>query len=321
MTEVAVEAADGKAEQVHQDMRDEILAALRQPQPELPSKYFYDDRGARLFERICTLPEYYPTRAELAILEAYAADIAAELGPGCEIVEPGSGEGVKIRRLLSALDRPSVYRPIDVAGAQLDEAAATLRAEYPRLTVTPVHADFTRPLDLPPAQGRRVFFFPGSTIGNFLPEEAIGLLRQWHAVAGTQGRLLIGVDLRKDPETLRAAYNDAAGVTAEFNRNILRHINRALGADFVPEQWQHEATYDERSGRVEMWLQALRDQRVQLPPDAPLDFRAGQRIRTEYSCKYAIEEFEQLAGRAGWGPICAWTDPDALFSLQLFRAA
>ncbi|MEN8718811.1 MAG: L-histidine N(alpha)-methyltransferase, partial [Oceanococcaceae bacterium] len=202
-------------------LREEIVRGLNGSPPALPSRLFYDDRGARLFERICTLPEYYPTRCELEILARALPEIAANLGPGCEVIEPGSGEGIKTRRLLAALDAPRLYQPLDVAAEQLREAAARLRTHFPALTVVPVVADFTKPLHLPAAVGRRVFFFPGSTIGNFPPQMAEELLASWHADAGPEGQLLIGVDLRKDPQVLHAAYNDAAGVTAAFNRNIL----------------------------------------------------------------------------------------------------
>lgn len=301
-------------------LRDEVRHSLQQQPSWLSSRFFYDARGARLFERICTLPEYYPTRCELEILQEHLPAIAKELGSACEIIEPGSGEGIKTRRLLEALDRPCAYRPIDVAEDQLAEASTRLRARFPELLVQPVHGDFTQDLTLPACEGRRVFYFPGSTIGNFPPEQAQELLARWRRHAGPDGALLIGVDLRKDPALLRAAYNDAAGVTAAFNQNILRHLNRVIGSDFVPDHWAHEAPYNEETGQVQMWLRAQGAQRVNLGDGSVHAFADGEAIRTEYSCKYSVEEFQALASRAGWRPSAVWMDRNAWFSVQLYLA-
>lgn len=301
-------------------LRDEVRQTLQQSPPWLSSRFFYDAEGARLFEQICTLPEYYPTRCELEILQQYLPEIARRLGPDCEIIEPGSGEGIKTLRLLEALERPALYRPIDVAREQLLEACERLRARFPQLAVEPMHADFTAGMPFPPASGRRVFYFPGSTIGNFPRAQAQSLLAHWRQHAGADGALLIGVDLRKDPQRLRAAYNDAAGVTAAFNRNMLQHLNRVLGSNFVPESWEHEAPYDEASGQVQMWLRAQGVQRVDLGDGTTLTFADGERIRTEYSCKYAVEEFQQTAIAAGWQPEAVWLDRQDWFSVQLLRA-
>lgn len=298
-----------------------IVRGLQAEPPRLASKYFYDARGARLFERICTLPEYYPTRCELEILEGQAMDMAAELGAGIEVVEPGSGEGVKIRHLLRALDAPHSYRPMDVAAEQLHEAAKTLAADFPNLRINPVVGDFTAALNLQPVHHPRLFFFPGSTIGNFPPLQAQALLKRWADMAGTQGYLLIGVDLRKDPNVLHAAYNDSQGITAAFNRNILAHVNRLTGADFVPESWEHEAFYLPEEGQIQMWLRSASAQQVRFPGHAPLTFTAGQGIRTEYSCKYDVAEFSRLAEGANWQLQKVWTDSQDYFSLQLYRRA
>jgi dimethylhistidine N-methyltransferase len=303
------------------DLISEVLQGLSAQPPRLASKYFYDAKGARLFEQICTLPEYYPTRCELEILRDQAADMAAELGAGVEVVEPGSGEGVKIRHLLRALDAPHSYRPMDVAAEQLRLAAARLREDFPTLVVNPVVGDFTAALNLQPVAHPRLFFFPGSTIGNFPPLQAQALLKRWAQMAGRQGYLLIGVDLRKNPAILHAAYNDRQGVTAAFNRNILAHVNRLTGADFVPELWEHDAFYLPDEGQIQMWLRASRPQQVQFPGHAPLRFAAGDGIRTEYSCKYDVEEFARLAEGADWQLQKVWTDSQNLFSLQLYRRA
>jgi dimethylhistidine N-methyltransferase len=247
--------------------------------------------------------------------------MAAELGAGVEVVEPGSGEGVKIRHLLRALESPHSYRPMDVAAEQLRGAAATLQAEFPKLRVNPLVGDFTAALNLQPVPHPRLFFFPGSTIGNFPPLQAQALLKRWAAMAGAQGYLLIGVDLRKDPDILHAAYNDSQGVTAAFNRNILVHVNRLTGADFVPDSWEHDAFYLPEEGQIQMWLRAARSQQVRFPGHAPLTFAQGQGIRTEYSCKYDVAEFARLAEGANWQLHKVWTDSQDYFSLQLYRRA
>lgn len=304
-------------------IREEVRQSLRSATPWLSSRFFYDARGARLFEKICTLPEYYPTRCELEILQNHLPQIAAGLGPGVEIVEPGSGEGIKTRCLLEALDAPCIYRPIDVASGQLKQAADRLQARFPRLSVEPVCGDFTQDFPLPKvcAGVRRVFYFPGSTVGNFVAQRAQKLLANWRAQAGHDGLLLIGVDLRKEPALLQAAYDDAQGVTAEFNRNILRHINTRIGSDFQWASWRHEASYDEISGQVQMHLRSACDQYVHLGDGSGIEFAAGDAIRTEYSCKYTVEEFQQLARRAGWRASSVWLDRRRWFSVQLFRAA
>jgi len=300
------------------DLRDEVLRGLEKPAKELPSKLFYDRRGSALFEQICELDEYYLTRTETAILQGNAAEIAARIGERCVLIEYGSGSSSKIRILLDHLYEPLSYIPIDLSEDQLLHSAGTIAAAYPGLKVLPLCADYTRPLVPPALAGivaRRVAFFPGSTIGNFHLGEAEGFLRQVRDLLGREGGLLIGVDLKKDPELLHAAYNDSAGVTAEFNLNILVHINRRFGADFRLDQFTHRARYDQQLGRIEMHLISLTDQWVQLD-DAKILFQAGEPILTEVSYKYDLDQFARLAGQAGFQVTRVWSDPARLFSVQ-----
>lgn len=301
----------------------DVQAGLSAAQKNLPAKYFYDRRGSELFERICELPEYYPTRTEIGLLRRHGRDIAALIGPEAEIVEFGAGALVKIRLLLDALNRPRGFLPIDISGAHLSDAAAELMRDHPGLTVRVVTGDFTSPdLKLPdrlPGAQCRAGFFPGSTIGNFTPEEALGFLRGAARMLGEgdtgASGLLIGVDLVKDPALLHAAYNDAAGVTAAFNRNLLRRINRELGGDFVLERFAHYAFYQPRQQRIEMHLVSLAAQSVRIG-GRRYDFAAGESIHTENSYKYTLSGFHKLAEQAGFRPAAIWTDPDSLFSLH-----
>ena len=300
------------------DLRDEVLRGLAKPAKELPCKLFYDRRGSALFDQICELDEYYLTRTETAIMQQNAADIAALIGERCALIEYGSGSSSKIRILLDQLREPLSYVPIDLSKDQLLPSATAIAAAYPRLKVLPLCADYTQPL-VPPslAEGlaRRVAFFPGSTIGNFHRHEAEEFLRRVRNLVGREGGLLVGVDLKKDPRLLHAAYNDSAGVTAEFNLNILAHINSRFGADFGLDQFAHRAHYVERLGRIEMHLISLADQLVQLD-DARFPFEAGEPILTEVSYKYDLDQFARLAARAGFGVQRVWTDSDRLFSVQ-----
>jgi dimethylhistidine N-methyltransferase len=292
----------------------ELLAGLQSEPRRVSPKWFYDEAGSLLFERICELPEYYPTRTELALLDHHAAEIAALIGPGAEIVEFGAGASRKVRLLLSALPSPRRYIPIDISGEHLVQAAQALRRDHPGLVVEPVVADFTAALTLPPPQGARAGFYPGSSIGNFSPDEAVVLLRRmapW--LAG--GSLLIGVDLVKEPAQLHAAYNDAQGVTAKFNLNLLARANRELGADFGLAQWAHSAFYNPPFARIEMHLVSLCRQQVALCGQR-LDFEEGDSVHTEYSHKYTVPGFQQLARRAGWAPRAVWVDPARRFSLH-----
>lgn len=298
--------------------RADVLAGLALPRKELPCKYFYDEAGSRLFDQICGLDEYYPTRTELAIMQAHAPAMAERLGPGCLLVEYGSGSGVKTRLLLGHLAAPAGYVPLDIACEHLEKSAAALARRFPHIPVYPVCGDFTRPVRLPAMSQRaqrRAIYFPGSTIGNFGPAEAVELLRGMAAQCGPGGGLLIGVDLKKDRSVLEPAYNDARGVTAAFNRNLLARINRELGGDFDPARFRHHAPYNERRGRVEMHLVSAGDQTVHVA-GAELRFAEGESILTECSYKYSPAEFRTLAAKAGWAVREVWTDPRNWFSVQ-----
>lgn len=305
----------------HGDDRDafrrDMIAGLSAPQKRTSPKYFYDERGAALFEEICELAEYYPTRTEIALLSDRAADIARSVGPRAVVIEYGSGATVKVRILLDALAEPVAYVPVDISREQLRATSRALAADYPGLKVVPICADFARPLPLPPELPRanRVAFFPGSTIGNLMPDEAIAFLRAVARTVGRGGSLLIGVDLRKDEAVLTAAYNDARGVTAAFNLNLLVRANRELGADFDVESFRHQAVYVAERGRIEMRLYSRRAQKVRIGGHV-LSFAAGEYILTEVSHKYSVAGFQALAGRAGWQAKSCWTDRRDWFSVH-----
>lgn len=298
--------------------RRDVIAGLSRPRKALDPKYFYDERGCELFEAICSLPEYYPTRTEMAIMEAHGAAMAQRLGRHCALIEYGSGSSRKTRVLVGHLE-PRVYLPIDIAGGQLRSSAVALAAEFPGLHVVAVCADYTRPLVLPELdrmrEERRVIYFPGSTIGNFTVPEAGEFLRGACGLAGAGGAMLVGVDLKKDDGILHAAYNDAQGVTAAFNLNLLARINRELDADFDLSGFRHHAFYDPAAGRIEMHLVAVRDQSVAVG-DHVFRFRSGETIHTENSYKYSIAEFQELARNAGFESAGCWTDPEQLFAVH-----
>jgi dimethylhistidine N-methyltransferase len=296
-----------------------LLHGLSRPQKEIPCKYFYDEEGSRLFEAICELPEYYQTRTETMLLARHAPEIARRIGPQPEIVEFGAGALKKVRLLLDVV-RPRGYTPIDISGDYLMGVTQTLAAEYPGLTLRPLVADFTAALAIPPLPGAhaRAGFFPGGTIGNFRPEAATGLLRRMRASLNGGG-LLIGVDLVKDPARLHAAYNDAAGVTAAFNKNLLARANRELGADFVPDAFAHYAPYNPTARRVEMYLVSQTRQSVTLR-GRRFDFAAGEAVHTEDSHKYTPDSFADLASAAGWRLAAQWRDADDLFMLAWLEA-
>ncbi len=300
------------------DDTEKILAGLTAPRKRLAPKYFYDEAGSRLFDKICELPEYYLTRTEYAIMDRHLDEMAGLIGPGAAVIEFGSGSSRKIRQLLDRLDEPLAYVPVDISEDYLSRMAGALARDYPDLQILPVSADFTRPFDLPSftvSPKRNLVFFPGSTIGNFEREQARSLLEVMRHEAGPGGALLIGVDLTKDPAVIRAAYNDSAGVTAAFNLNVLRRLNAELGANFDLASFRHEAVYDESENRIEMRLVSVRDQRVTIARRA-IDFRAGEYIITEHSHKYSQDDFETLATSAGLEPFRAWNDPRELFSVQ-----
>lgn len=302
------------------DFGRSVLAGLAGTPKTLESKYFYDTRGSQLFDRITELEEYYPTRAESALLAEHAREIAAFVGPQAVLVEFGSGASVKTRILLDALTDLRAYVPIDISGDHLKAAATGLAADY-RVPVVPLHADYTAALALPAAvpEGRRVGFFPGSTIGNFDPAEASAFLARVRRLLSPQGRFLVGADLRKDKARLLAAYNDREGVTAEFNLNLLRRINRELGGDFDPSAFRHEARFNQAESRIEMHLVSLRDQQASVA-GRRFDFAVGESIHTENSYKYTAESFAGLAACGGWHSEAEWRDPDGLFSLYGLKA-
>lgn len=305
------------------DVRDEILAGLRAPHKTLPSKYFYDARGSELFDQICELPEYYPTRTELGIMETHLPEMADALGPRLLLMEPGSGSSLKTRLLLEALRKPVAYVPVDISRSHLVTAADQLNQRYPELEVLPVCADFSQPFDLPRprrAVGHVAVYFPGSTIGNFEPVAAVRLLKQLRSQAGDDSALLIGVDLRKDIRVLEAAYNDSAGVTAAFNLNILQRINEEMDGDFDLSRFRHHAPFNTRESRVEMHLVSTADQIVHIGSER-FSFREGEHVVTEYSYKYTLESFSQLAARAGYSVDQVWMDDRHWFSVQYLTAA
>lgn len=302
------------------DFRAEVLAGLRTRPRSLPCKYLYDGRGSRLFDRICELPEYYPTRTEIGILSTHQSAIARRCGGECLLVELGSGSGTKTRLLLDALDRPAGYVPIDISRSHLLQSAAAIAEEYPRLPILPVCADYAQPLRVPKPDRpvrRTLVFFPGSTIGNFEPAAATRFLSRVAAWCHRGDQLLIGVDLEKDRRVLEAAYNDASGVTAAFNLNLLTRANEELGADFALDRFRHEAIYNAAEKRVEMHLVSTCAQDVRIGTER-FSFQEGGRIVTEYSYKYPPEEFERLAHSAGWTTLDRWMDPRGWFGVFMF---
>ena len=293
-----------------------MIAGLSLPQKALPPKYFYDAAGSRLFERICRLPEYYVTRAELALTRANIGAIARFAGRGCELVEYGSGESLKTRLLIRAL-RPAAYLPVDISQPALEKARKQLAKDFRWLKVVPVPSDFSRPIELPRARAPRVVYFPGSTIGNLDPEEAHAFLAMTRDQAS---RMLVGVDLKKDANVLHAAYNDSRGVTAAFNLNILARINRELGADFDLRKFSHYAFYNAAAGRIEMHLVSLARQSVRVARHHRFRFERGESIHTENSYKYSVEGFRALAARAGYSGKKVWSDRKGLFALHGLKA-
>jgi len=299
----------------------DVLAGLTARPKRLSPKYFYDEAGSRLFEQITELPEYYPTRCEIAILRAHSAEIANFTGPQGALVEFGSGSTRKVRILLAAAPLLAAYVPVDISSEMLAQEAAELRRDYPQLAVIPVEADFTQPFRLPHAIMKlpRTGFFPGSTIGNFEPHDAAAFLRHAGRMLGRNATLIIGVDLIKAPNILNAAYDDAAGVTAKFNMNVLARINRELGGDFDLDAFSHEAFYNSERRRIEMHLASRKRQKVKVA-GRTIEFRAGETIHTENSYKYTIDSFRALARGSGWIPASLWTDPQGFFSVHALTA-
>ena len=296
-------------------MSSEVLEGLSQRQKTLPCKYFYDQRGSQLFDAICELPEYYLTRTELGIMETHLPAMAAALGKRLLLVEPGSGSSLKTRLLLERLADPVAYVPVDISREHLLVAADRLNRLYPRLEVLPVCADFNQAFAVPVPRheaARTAVYFPGSTLGNFSPTEAVALLRHMRRLAGPGGALLVGFDLRKDSAVLERAYDDAAGITAEFNLNLLARINRELDADFDVTRFSHRAAYNAMDGCIEMHLVSACAQRVQVAGER-FEFRAGEHILSERSYKHTPEGFAGLAGHAGLKIEQQWTDDRRYF--------
>lgn len=302
------------------DFLADVIAGLSSNPRTVPCKYFYDERGAALFQKICELQEYYITRTEIDILDRNRADIASQLGSNIELIGLGTGAGTKTRILIEALKEPAVYIPVDISEKQLRESTALFQKIFPDLEILPVCADYLQPVVLPSPQhkaARNVVYFPGSTIGNFEPNGALEFLRRIANVSSRDGGLLIGVDLKKDQHVLEAAYNDSAGVTAQFNLNLLERINRELGADFDLDQWRHRSNYNSRAGRIEMHLISEIDQFVHLDVQK-FHFRRGEKIITEFSYKYTPEEFSALASKAGFEFVRMWSDDAGLFGIFYF---
>ncbi len=308
--------AGGAAEPDHSEFLLDLKHGLAHQRKSISPKYFYDAAGSVLFDQICKLPEYYPTRTELSILQRHAREIALHLGAHAEILEFGAGSMQKVRVLLDAMDRPARYIPIDISAEHLQASAVKMARAYPHLEVEPLVADYTQDLVLPPdtpPRGRRVGFFPGSTLGNFEPLDALRFMRMC-ARTLQGGALILGADLVKSPDRLHAAYNDAQGVTADFNRNVLVRANRDLGADFQLDQFAHSAFYNAPFQRIEMHLLSTCQQSVRVG-GASFAFAQGETLHTENSYKFTIDGLHQLALRAGFTPGQSWTDPDHQFCL------
>ncbi|MBW4468298.1 MAG: L-histidine N(alpha)-methyltransferase [Pegethrix bostrychoides GSE-TBD4-15B] len=303
------------------DFRSEVLRGLMQPAKSISPKFLYDKQGAELFDEICELEEYYLTRTELSILQAYAPEIAAYLQEAV-LVEFGSGSSQKVRILLDAMPDLLAYVALDISRQHLQESCENLAIAYPHLKTVAICADYMQPLELPniPAlqQRRRVGFFPGSTIGNLEPAEAVQFLKQAAILLGAGGGLLIGVDLQKSPDILEPAYNDAQGISAEFALNVLTRINRELGADFNRDQFEYTAVYNQTAGRIEMYITSLTAQTIHLD-GVKIAFEQGERLRTEYSYKYSVPQFQALAALAGLEAAQVWIDPQQLFSLHYLQ--
>ena len=300
----------------------DALEGLRKTPKQLSPVWFYDEEGSCLFDSICELPEYYLTRTESQIMTEHGAEMARCIGPHAALIEFGSGSSDKTRILLDKLESLACYVPIDISRDYLFETAGLLARDYPALRITPVCADFTQPFDLPvhiAAAHRRVVYFPGSTLGNFETEAAQRVLTTMRTIIGRKGAVLIGIDLRKDPKVLQRAYNDAAGVTAEFNLNALRHINRELGADFDVDAFEHSALWIENQSRIEMHLISTRDQEIHLG-DETVTIQKGEHVRTECCHKYTLEGFATLATSADLAVTHVWTDPERQFSVQMLAA-
>ena len=301
-----------------ESFRRAALDGLAQSQKQISSKFLYDERGSKLFDQICELEEYYPTRTEIGIMKEHVDAMVEAIGPQARLVELGSGSSLKTRILLDHLDDLAVYVPIDISRAHLVQAAEDLATDYPEVPVQPLCADYTSTFDLPepprPA-ARTVVYYPGSTVGNFQPEQALDFLGRIADGLGDNAGLLIGVDLKKDVDVLEAAYNDAAGVTAAFNKNLLRRMNRELDATFDLDRFEHWSFWNEEEGCMESHLRSTTEQTVTVAGE-PFSFEEGETIHTEYSYKYTLDEFADLVGEAGFSVEQVWTDDRSYFSVQ-----
>jgi len=306
---------------LHIETLDEVISGLSNPQKSLPSKLFYDEKGSQLFDEICELEEYYPTRTEIKILSDNIEEIASYIGEECLLVELGSGSSVKIRLLIDHLPTLVAYVPVDISSEHLLKSADNLKADHQQLVVHPLVADYTKDFSLPNiSEPFKTIdaFYPGSTIGNFTHEEARSFLSRIAKTCGKESGLLIGVDLKKDKNILNAAYNDKKNVTAEFNLNVLNHLNNLLGADFNLNKFKHHAFYNEEFGRIEMHLVSNEKQNVQIE-NYSFSFKEDETILTEYSYKYSLEDFEQVASGI-YKVEKVWVDIKKLFSVQFLRA-
>ncbi len=307
-------------DQIDRSFAQDVIEGLSQQPKKLSPKYFYDETGSKLFEQITLLPEYYPTRTELRILRDRGTEIATAIPTNAALVEFGAGATTKVRLLLKQCAFKA-YVPVDISGDFLNGQASALREDFPDLAVYPVTADFTKPFELPPEvkDMPKVGFFPGSTIGNFDPHEACAFLRSARAILGEGATLIVGVDLEKDERVLHDAYNDAAGVTGQFNLNVLARINRELGGNLDLDGFKHRAIYNRERHRIEMHLISRKPQTVRVL-DHTATFRTGETIHTESSYKYSIDRFTDLARSSGWTPRASWTDPDGMFSVHALVA-
>ena len=318
---VSVLALEHEQDSDREAFRGAVLEGLSRTPRAIPARFLYDEAGSALFDAICELPEYYLTRTETEILKRHAADIASRAGPGCALIEFGSGSSVKSRLLLDAMNDLASYSPIDISRDHLDQTARRLRRDYPELAIEPVCADYMTLEALPtiPAEAPRLGFFPGSTIGNLEPHEARAFLRRVRRLLDKKGAMVLGVDLRKDARRLHAAYNDQAGVTAAFTLNLLKRMNRELGATFDLAQFAHDASYNPAEGRIEIYFRSLRRQNVMVA-GRNFAFGEGERVHTEYSYKYDLAGLASLARDGGFALSEVWTDPGELFAVAWLSA-
>jgi dimethylhistidine N-methyltransferase len=311
-----------EVEPLQAEFAEAVLTGLSQPAKHIPCRFLYDARGSELFEDITRLDEYYPTRTEIGLLGTYGQEIANLAGDGCAVVEFGSGSSRKTHILLEHMKAPAAYVPIDIDDAALKEASVRLERQFPDLPIHPVHADFSQDIDLPDEIGDapRLGFFPGSTIGNFNLDVAVDFLARAGALLGEGSGLLIGADLQKDLDVLIPAYDDAKGVTAKFTLNLIHRINRELKGNLEVERFAHKAIYNDEIGRIEIYIESLSDQTVEIM-GRRFSFSEGERVQVEYSHKYTIPQFRELAAKAGWQTGQVWTDENDLFSLHYLTRA